>query len=44
MARRYTRREFLLDASVALGSSVLLKVFAPVVAIAQEIKQTEDGR
>jgi hypothetical protein len=29
MARRYSRREFLIDASVALGSSVLLKVLAP---------------
>jgi hypothetical protein len=29
MARRYTRREFLIDAGFALGSSVLLKVVAP---------------
>lgn len=29
MARRYSRREFLTDASFALGSSVLLKVLAP---------------
>ncbi len=35
MARRYTRREFLTDASFALGSSVLLKVFAPQPASTQ---------
>jgi hypothetical protein len=29
MARRYTRREFLVDASFMFGSSLLLKVFAP---------------
>ncbi|MDX2232834.1 MAG: hypothetical protein NW220_24600 [Leptolyngbyaceae cyanobacterium bins.349] len=29
MARRYRRREFLIDASFALGSSVLLKILAP---------------
>lgn len=32
MARRYSRREFLTDATFALGSSVLLKVFSPNVA------------
>lgn len=35
MARRYTRREFLTDAGFALGSSVLLKVFAPQAAATQ---------
>lgn len=29
MARPYTRREFLTDASFAFGSSILLKVLAP---------------
>ena len=29
MARRYSRREFLTDAGVALAGSVLLKVLAP---------------
>jgi len=29
MARHYTRREFLVDASFAFGSSILLKVFTP---------------
>ncbi|EKQ71271.1 hypothetical protein OsccyDRAFT_0132 [Leptolyngbyaceae cyanobacterium JSC-12] len=29
MARRYTRREFITDASFALGSSLLLKLLAP---------------
>lgn len=32
MARQYSRREFLTDASFAFGSSVLLKVLSPKTA------------
>lgn len=40
MARRYPRREFLVDASFAFGSSLLLKVFAPQVIANSEGDQS----
>lgn len=43
MARRYTRREFLFDASFALGSSVLLKVLAPSAHAATSVTSSSSA-
>lgn len=37
MARRYTRREFLIDASFACGSCILLKVLVPAKEAMAEV-------